>query len=73
MSLWRSVSVSRLIRGRYFSTSFIPEDLCCAADVTSFFVFTRRILALNNGGVNAPRLASNRTGECPASRLSGQG
>src|SRR5437867_7692439 len=43
ISLWRSASESRLIRGRYFSTSFIPEDLCCDWDMAGFFDFTRPI------------------------------
>ena len=43
MSFCRSVSVNRLIRGRYFSTSFMPEVVGAVLGVTGFFIFTREI------------------------------
>jgi len=43
INFWRSTSESRLILGRYFSTSFIPEDLRCDSDAADFFVFTGQI------------------------------
>ena len=43
INLWRSASESRLIRGRYFSTSFVPEDFRCESDAADFFAFTQPI------------------------------
>jgi hypothetical protein len=43
INLWRSTSDNRLIRGRYFSTSFCPEDFRCGSDAADFFVFTQPI------------------------------
>jgi hypothetical protein len=43
INLWRSTSESRLIRRRYFYTSFVPEDWRWVSVAADLFDLTREI------------------------------